>query len=122
MNAKVYEELNYSYLCLSQTVACLLSVKVWLALLLPFTTYPQWLYIANFNRTSESNLLPFMSVPMHIDLMLLTSKMPTVNEYIVCTDTVYICLSKPKSAYPVSMNVYGTKVLTQQLFALVCIA
>ena len=52
--------------------------------------------------------------------MLLTSKMPTVNEYIVCTDTVYVCLSKPKSAYPVSMNVYGTKVLTQQLFTLVC--
>ena len=54
---------------------------------------------------------------MHIDLMLLTSKMPTVNEYIVCT--VYVCLSKPESAYRVSMNVYGTKVLTQ-LFALMC--
>ena len=115
-------------------------------------------------------------VCMHIDLMLLTSKMPTVNEYIVCTE--YVCLSKPESAYTwsshnanslsaifnceftkvnvrncvfsknshsvkfsqcdffpvpkialcedpvylVSMNVYGTKVLTQQLFALVCIA
>ena len=32
------------------------------------------------------------------------------------------CLSKPESAYHVSMNVYSTKVLTQQLFALVCIA